>query len=154
MNDKAKFMIGGTIVLLLAVAIRGGLIYEANHEEGPVKQVVEAPAMTDMSARSGRAMDVLRVASGNFIEMYDFMVFGYFAAAIGSAYFPGSSELGTLLKALATFGVGFVAMALGLRLLWGELSVQTALAVLLLTISLAVLLLIGVFERLARRHEA
>jgi len=70
-------------------------------------------AVTDSNVRSGRAMDVLRVASGNFIEMYDFMVFGYFAAAIGSAYFPGSSELGTLLKALATFGVGFLMRPLG-----------------------------------------
>jgi MHS family citrate/tricarballylate:H+ symporter-like MFS transporter len=60
-----------------------------------------------------RAWDVVRVASGNFIEMYDFMVFGYFAAAIGSAYFPGSSETGTLLKALATFGVGFLMRPLG-----------------------------------------
>jgi thiol reductant ABC exporter CydD subunit len=33
---------------------------------------------------------------------------------------------------IAGFGVGFVAMALGLRVLWGELSVQTALAVLLI----------------------
>jgi thiol reductant ABC exporter CydD subunit len=33
---------------------------------------------------------------------------------------------------IAGFGVGFVAMALGLRLLWGELSVQTAMAVLLI----------------------
>jgi thiol reductant ABC exporter CydD subunit len=32
---------------------------------------------------------------------------------------------------IAGFGVGFVAMALGLRLLWGELTLQTALAVLL-----------------------
>ena len=32
---------------------------------------------------------------------------------------------------IAGFGVGFVAMALGLRLLWGELGLQTALAVLL-----------------------
>jgi len=32
---------------------------------------------------------------------------------------------------IAGFGVGFVAMALGLRLLWGEVSLQTALAVLL-----------------------
>lgn len=32
---------------------------------------------------------------------------------------------------IAGFGVGFVAMALGLRLLWGELNVQTAMAVLL-----------------------
>jgi thiol reductant ABC exporter CydD subunit len=34
---------------------------------------------------------------------------------------------------IAGFGVGFVAMALGLRLLWGELSFQTAMAVLLVS---------------------
>jgi MFS transporter, MHS family, citrate/tricarballylate:H+ symporter len=63
--------------------------------------------------RTGLARDVLNVASGNFIEMYDFMVFGYFASAIGNAYFPGSSDIGTLLKALATFGVGFLMRPLG-----------------------------------------
>lgn len=30
----------------------------------------------------GNLGDVLRVASGNFLEMYDFMVFGYFAATL------------------------------------------------------------------------
>jgi thiol reductant ABC exporter CydD subunit len=35
------------------------------------------------------------------------------------------------MDAIAGFGVGFVAMALGLRLLWGQLSLQTAMAVLL-----------------------
>ena len=34
---------------------------------------------------------------------------------------------------IAGFGIGFVAMALGLRLLWGELDLQTAMAVLLVT---------------------
>jgi len=37
-------------------------------------------------------MSVVRVASGNFLEMYDFMVFGYYAAAIGKTFFPKSSE--------------------------------------------------------------
>ncbi len=37
------------------------------------------------------------------------------------------------LDLIAGFGVGFVAMALGLRLLWGELDLQTAMAVLLVT---------------------
>jgi MHS family citrate/tricarballylate:H+ symporter-like MFS transporter len=60
-----------------------------------------------------RAADIVRVASGNFLEMYDFMVFGYFAAAIGNAYFPGESAFGTLLKSLATFGVGFLMRPLG-----------------------------------------
>ena len=50
--------------------------------------------MTDGSAGAahparGKAWDVVRVASGNFLEMYDFMVFGYFAAAIGRDLFPG-----------------------------------------------------------------
>ena len=62
---------------------------------------------------SARAADVVRVAGGNFVEMYDFMVFGYFADAIGAAYFPGGSHLATLLKALATFGVGFLMRPLG-----------------------------------------
>ena len=34
----------------------------------------EDQAEIDIARRSGRAMDVLRVASGNFIEMYDFMI--------------------------------------------------------------------------------
>ena len=57
--------------------------------------------------------DVVRVASGNFLEMYDFMVFGYFAGAIGKAFFPAGDEVGDLLKALATFGVGFLMRPLG-----------------------------------------
>ena len=45
--------------------------------------------------------------------MYDFMVFGYFAAAIGNAYFPAGDSFGTLLESLATFGVGFLMRPLG-----------------------------------------
>jgi MFS family permease len=64
------------------------------------------------SSRS-RARDVVRVASGNFLEMYDFMVFGYFAEAIGSAFFPSQNPTGALLKSLATFGAGFLMRPLG-----------------------------------------
>ena len=60
-----------------------------------------------------KVWDVVRVASGNFLEMYDFMVFGYFAGAIGAAYFPAGNELSTLLKSLATFGVGFLMRPIG-----------------------------------------
>jgi MFS family permease len=42
--------------------------------------------------RKEKLHSVIRVASGNFLEMYDFMIFGYFSAAIGRAYFPASSE--------------------------------------------------------------
>ena len=43
------------------------------------------PAADDVPQTSRvRIGDVVRVASGNFLEMYDFMVFGYFAGAIGA----------------------------------------------------------------------
>ncbi len=59
------------------------------------------------------ARTVFRVASGNFLEMYDFMVFGYFSAAIGRAYFPASSEFAALMFSLTTFAVGFLVRPLG-----------------------------------------
>ena len=63
--------------------------------------------------RREKLKTVVRVASGNFLEMYDFMVFGYFSAAIGRAYFPASSEFASLMFSLTTFAVGFMMRPLG-----------------------------------------
>src|ERR1700726_984421 len=63
--------------------------------------------------RKEKLHSVIRVASGNFLEMYDFMIFGYFSAAIGHAYFPASSEFASLMFSMATFAVGFMIRPLG-----------------------------------------
>jgi MFS family permease len=63
--------------------------------------------------RREKIKTVLRVASGNFLEMYDFMIFGYFSAAIGRAYFPSSSEFASLMFSMTTFAVGFMMRPLG-----------------------------------------
>jgi MFS family permease len=63
--------------------------------------------------RKEKVQTVLRVASGNFLEMYDFMVFGYFSAAIGHAYFPAASEFASLMLSMTTFAVGFLVRPLG-----------------------------------------
>src|ERR1700681_3039741 len=55
----------------------------------------------------------IRVASGNFLEMYDFMVFGYYAAAIGRAFFPTHNEYASLMLSLMTFGAGYLMRPLG-----------------------------------------
>src|ERR1700687_1760527 len=55
----------------------------------------------------------MRVASGNFLEAYDFQVFGYYAAAIARTFFPGSNEYASLMLSLATFGAGFLMRPLG-----------------------------------------
>src|SRR5579863_1154219 len=56
---------------------------------------------------------VVRVASGNFLEMYDFQVFGYYAAAIARTFFPSGNEFASLMLSLATFGAGFLMRPLG-----------------------------------------
>jgi MFS family permease len=56
---------------------------------------------------------VVAVVVGNWLEFYDFLVFTVFAVMIGDAFFPGESEIGRLLGALATFGVGFFTRPLG-----------------------------------------
>jgi MHS family citrate/tricarballylate:H+ symporter-like MFS transporter len=56
---------------------------------------------------------VVRVASGNFLEMYDFIVYGYYATYIGKAFFPSHSEFASLMLSLVTFGAGFLMRPLG-----------------------------------------
>jgi MHS family citrate/tricarballylate:H+ symporter-like MFS transporter len=63
--------------------------------------------------RKEKLHSVIRVASGNFLEMYDFMVFGYFSSAIGRAYFPARSEFASLMFSMTTFAVGFMMRPLG-----------------------------------------
>ena len=69
--------------------------------------------MLTREQRRSKIKTVVRVASGNFLEMYDFMVFGYFSAAIGRAYFPASSEFSSLMLSMTTFAVGFMVRPLG-----------------------------------------
>src|SRR5258708_12695405 len=64
--------------------------------------------MLTAEQRTAKIKTVFRVASGNFLEMYDFMIFGYFSAAIGRAYFPASSEFASLMFSMTTFAVGFM----------------------------------------------
>jgi MFS family permease len=56
---------------------------------------------------------VVAVVIGNWLEFYDFLVYTFFAVMIGEAFFPAETEIGRLLGALATFGVGFVTRPLG-----------------------------------------
>ena len=56
---------------------------------------------------------LVAVIIGNWLEFYDFLVFTFFAVMIGDAFFPGESQVGRLLGALATFGAGFLTRPLG-----------------------------------------
>jgi metabolite-proton symporter len=79
---------------------------------------------------------IVRVASGNFLEMYDFMVFGYYAAAIGHAFFPSGNPFLSLMLSLMTFGAGFLMRPLGAIVLGAYTDQHGRRAGLLLTLSL------------------
>ena len=56
---------------------------------------------------------VLRVTSGNFLEQFDFFLFGFYATYISHAFFPANSEFASLMLTFAVFGAGFLMRPLG-----------------------------------------
>ncbi|MFD1555519.1 MFS transporter [Paraburkholderia silviterrae] len=65
------------------------------------------------SSSESKVRTVFRVVSGNFLEMYDFMVYGYYASAIARTYFPSNNAFASLMLALSVFGAGFLVRPLG-----------------------------------------
>jgi metabolite-proton symporter len=55
----------------------------------------------------------MRVSSGNFLEMYDFMVYAYYASYIAHEIFPSSNAYASLMMTLGTFGAGYLMRPLG-----------------------------------------
>ncbi len=92
--------------------------------------------MAGLSARAEKIRTVIRVSSGNFLEMYDFFVFGYYAKIIGDTFFPKGDEFLSLMSALITFGVGFLMRPLGAIVLGAYIDQHGRRAGLLLTLSL------------------
>ncbi len=79
---------------------------------------------------------MIRVSVGNFLEMYDFMVFGYYAAAIGRAFFPTKNEYASLMLSLMTFGTGYLMRPLGAIILGAYIDHHGRRKGLLLTLAL------------------
>ena len=66
-----------------------------------------------MASNTGKGKAIFRVVSGNFLEMFDFMVYGFYATAIAKTFFPTDSAFASLMLSLATFGAGFLMRPLG-----------------------------------------
>ncbi|MDQ3942858.1 MAG: MFS transporter, partial [Actinomycetota bacterium] len=56
---------------------------------------------------------VVAGAIGNFIEWYDFSVYGFFATVIASQFFPSDDPVASLLAAFAVFAVSFFMRPIG-----------------------------------------
>lgn len=92
--------------------------------------------MSPVRTRADSIKSVFIVSSGNFLEMYDFMVFGYYAKYIGQAFFPTGNELLSILLSLMTFGAGFLMRPIGAIVLGAFLDRHGRRKGLLLTLAL------------------
>ncbi|AJC22209.1 MFS transporter [Pandoraea pulmonicola] len=70
------------------------------------------PASVSRSS-SSKIATVIRVTSGNFMEMFDFFLFGFYATYISSTFFPSGDEFASLMLTFMTFGAGFLMRPLG-----------------------------------------
>ncbi|MGU3576784.1 MFS transporter [Brucellaceae bacterium C25G] len=66
-----------------------------------------------LKTRAEKTKLIAAAGVGNFLEIFDFTVYSFFAAVIGRVFFPSDDPLISLLIAVSVFGVGFVMRPLG-----------------------------------------
>jgi MHS family citrate/tricarballylate:H+ symporter-like MFS transporter len=79
---------------------------------------------------------VLRITSGNFLEMFDFFLFGFYAPYISKTFFPLGSEFASLLATFMAFGAAFLMRPLGAIILGAYLDRQGRRKGLILTLAI------------------
>ncbi len=75
---------------------------DAPHQPGPTA-----------TAAPSRRRVVIAAAIGNFMEWFDFGIYGFFAVSIGATFFPSGDPTASLLSALAVYGVAFLVRPIG-----------------------------------------
>jgi MFS transporter, MHS family, citrate/tricarballylate:H+ symporter len=56
---------------------------------------------------------ILRATSGNFLEQFDFFLFGFYASSIAKAFFPSTDETASLLNTFGVFWLGALMRPVG-----------------------------------------
>src|SRR6201992_3054202 len=64
-------------------------------------------------ALQSRVGAILRATSGNFLEQFDFFLFGFYAQIIAKAFFPAQDETAALLNAYGVFWLGALMRPVG-----------------------------------------
>ena len=68
---------------------------------------------TSSAMRVVRRRAIIACAIGNFFELFDFVLYGFFAVPISHAFFPQGNDALALINTFITFGVGFLFRPLG-----------------------------------------
>ena len=77
---------------------------------GPAEATVTDTRSTPAVTRRGA---IAAAVIGNWLEFFDFTVYGFFAVLIGKLFFPSSDPTTSLLLSVATFAAGFFTRPLG-----------------------------------------
>jgi MHS family proline/betaine transporter-like MFS transporter len=77
------------------------------------RRTLDAAGTNRISSRGAVAAAVI----GNWLEFFDFTVYGFFAVIIGRLFFPSMDPTTSLLLSVATFAAGFITRPLGSVLL-------------------------------------
>lgn len=78
---------------------------------GTIESTKTFPAPPEDAVMVRRA--VLACGAGQAFEIFDFVIYGFFAVAIGRAFFPSTDPAASLLASFATFAVGFLFRPIG-----------------------------------------
>ena len=72
-----------------------------------------APDAVSTPEIKSRLAAILRATSGNFLEQFDFFLFGFYATAIAKAFFPSENETAALLNTFGVFWLGALMRPVG-----------------------------------------
>jgi MFS transporter, MHS family, citrate/tricarballylate:H+ symporter len=70
-------------------------------------------AASDSPVIKSRTAAILRSTSGNFLEQFDFFLFGFYATSISKAFFPTGNEVTELMLTFTTFWLGALMRPVG-----------------------------------------
>jgi MFS transporter, MHS family, citrate/tricarballylate:H+ symporter len=69
--------------------------------------------MSETPKIRSRLAAILRATSGNFLEQFDFFLFGFYATSISKAFFPTGNEYTELMLTFTTFWIGAMMRPVG-----------------------------------------
>ena len=112
-------------------------------------KVLTASSVPRVTAQDKRAL--VAACIGNFIEYFDFVIYGYFASVIARLFFPAESQAASLLLTFAVFAISYASRPLG-GIIFGHLGdrygrkTPLAVAILLIAASTTVIGLMPTYD--------
>src|SRR5262245_4320043 len=92
--------------------------------------------MLTAEQRKEKMRAVIRAGTGNFLELYDFLVYAYFATYIADAFFPSESAFVSLMATFLAYAIASVARPFGAVILGSYMDRHGRRKGLLLTLTL------------------